>query len=216
MTRRPTTYFFDFDGVVTAEESFALLDRTLGLGGALARQTMASCRTDADPEQYAAGLLRRLKMLEPYAVGRIAEIVGGVALRPEIERFIRENASRCVVLSSNLDIFCLRGIERRLGCRAILSHGATTADGRLDLSAVALVDKADAIERARREGMFTVMIGDSANDVEALRAADVSVAAAFSPALSAEAERVAMFAPPSPTALVEALLSLEGAADGGL
>lgn len=185
-----TVFFFDLDGVITAEESLAAVDRSLELGGQLAEATHRDCATALTPRGYEESFSRRLAMLSAYPVSLISSIISEIELHDDVVEFIRAHAGSCVILSSNLGCFC-SGLAERIGCRAYFSgHGV--ADDRL-CAPLTLLDKESVIRSYRDSGAMTVMTGDGSNDIAAMRAADISIAAAYAPAPSPDAIRAAGF-----------------------
>lgn len=201
----PVCFLFDLDGVVTVEESFTAIDRELGLGGVLAAATHADCSSAATAEEYAEGFRKRLALLEGRSVTFIARIVEAMKLYDEVSEFIAANASRCLIVSSNLGCFCAP-LAARIGAPAIFSDCRVEADRIVGMPVMA--DKSAVVESLRSEGKRVVMIGDGANDLDAMRRADISIAAAYAPSVSPAVAAEATLSAPTPAELVAFLQRL--------
>lgn len=162
-------FAFDLDSTVTKCELLPLLARRVGLEAEMAHLTeraMASALPFEESFRARAALLRSLPLSEARAIAADA------ALNEKIAGFIRENSSRCVILSGNLDVW-IAPILQRLGMegRCFCSRALASGDRLLDVDFV--LDKGWACQRLPRP---FVAVGDGSNDIAMLRTADWGIA----------------------------------------
>lgn len=159
----------DFDGTLSREESLARAARLLGVGNDFEKATRdAVSGADAD---YGANLLRRVEALSRFDIKAVAAIVESVELRQEFVDLIRRYPSRCVIVTSNLRCWC-GGVGERLGCSMLCSE--PSFENGMIVSAT-LIDKLEIVRRYQADGYRVIMIGDGANDLPAIQAADLGI-----------------------------------------
>ena len=165
---RQPLFVFDLDSTVTQCELLPLLAEAVGVGTEAAALTERAMAGDVP---FGEDFPRRAALLRDLSLSRAREIAAAAPVNPGIERFLKENAPRCLIMTGNLDVW-IEALIHRLGMdgRCLCSHGIE-ADDRLTGVAFVL-DKAEA---ARRLSRPFVAIGDGSNDVGLLRSADLAV-----------------------------------------
>lgn len=163
-------FCFDLDGTITTTEVLPCIASELDLADEVATLTSATMQGHIP---FEASFRLRCALLGSISPEKIRSIVADIPLEPNISNFIRENKDRCFVVTGNLDIWIAPLVEQ-LGCRLFSSH-ATYVEGRLRLSRI--LRKSEAIAQIRELPQFdrVIGIGDGANDVPMLEAADIGI-----------------------------------------
>ncbi len=157
-------YAFDLDGTVTTVETLPLLANELGLSTEI---NFLTALTLNGTIPFDISFRLRYSILKEIPSERIAEIMATVPLNVEIEKFIREHRSECVIVTGNLDRW-IEPISARIGCEI---YASTVEDGRLNV-----LDKGAVIRRLKKTVDRVIAVGESFNDVSMMEAADVSIA----------------------------------------
>lgn len=166
---RPPLFVFDLDSTVTQGELLPLLAREMGFEDEMRRRTECAMRGGTS---FAQDFPARVKLLTALPVTRAQEIAAKMPLNPIIATFLRMNASRCRIMTGNLDVWIaplmeqLHMSERCYASRARLNNGKVT-------EVAFVLDKGTA---ARSLAHPFIAIGDGDNDVEMIRAADLGIA----------------------------------------
>ncbi|MCC8193764.1 MAG: HAD family phosphatase [Deltaproteobacteria bacterium] len=164
-----TLFAFDLDGTVTRAEILPAIARAAGVFDEMSRLTALTLDGALD---FESSFRQRFDLLRRIPPAEVRRITAAVPLDPEIEAFIAENKARCAIVTGNLDCW-ISPLAERLGC-AIHSSRSAEDDGGLSL--VSVLRKGPCIERLRRQDRYVVAIGDGANDIPMLLAADYGIA----------------------------------------
>lgn len=195
-------FLFDLDGTLTTEESVIAVVRTFGLDQSIADATRAACISGED---YRSNFNRRVKALSSLPVGEVARVVAKLRLRRAIAEFINGHSECCAIVSNNLDCWCLP-LAAKFECDHYFSRAEINGDTLVGIAG--FTDKHAVVEKYQKQGYRTVYIGDGANDAEAMRAADISVAVGFSEYPCEALSEIADYTARSEAELVTFLLSI--------
>lgn len=166
-----TAFCFDLDGTLTTTELLPCIAAELGVAGEIATLTRL---TMDGLIPFEDSLRLRTLILGQVPVSRVHDILASVPVSEVLLDFVRSRRDRCFVVTGNLDIW-IAPLIQRLGCQAFSSK-AVLVDGMVRLESI--LSKDDAVHAVRASGRFgrVVAVGDGANDVAMLRAADVGIA----------------------------------------
>lgn len=162
-------FLFDLDATVTKEEILPALAEQVGLLEEMREMTEKTMRGEIP---FQSSFLARVEMLKTIPVSRVAEIVEKTPLNEELSQFIRSHASRCYIVTGNIDIW-IEKLIKRIGLP--MSHcycsSASVSDDYI-ISVNSVVDK----EKIAKQFVVPVVaVGDGSNDAEMVRLADVGI-----------------------------------------
>ncbi len=162
-------FVFDLDSTITKCELLPLIAQSVGLSSEMAYLTEATMQGKLP---FAQSFAQRVELLREVPLPQARAIVAQAPLHREIAAFLREHASRCMILTGNLDVW-IEPLIQALGMagRCICSK-ALVQEGRL-LGVEQPLDKAAACLSLPRP---FVAIGDGSNDAGMLQAADMGIA----------------------------------------
>lgn len=165
-----TAYCFDVDGTLTTTEILPCIATELGVADEIETLTRATMNGHI---AFEASFRLRYLILSAISVTRIRTIVAQIPLDEAILEFIRAHQADAFLVTGNLDVW-VAPIAEACGCR-IFSSQSNTQGGALKLGKV--LNKGDAVSEIRALGYDRVVaVGDGANDVPMLTAADVGIA----------------------------------------
>ncbi len=165
-----TIFAFDLDGTVTREETLPALARELGVGAEMELLTRLTMEGHLDFEQ---SFRLRYCVLRNLPLERIHRIMEQIPLDEEILQFILTHRESSVIVTGNLDSW-IEPLRGKLGC-PFFSSMEELRDGQ-SLPEIRFVDKGAVIKSLQEKGARVIAIGDGANDVPMLQAADTAVA----------------------------------------
>ena len=162
-------FLFDLDATVTKEEILPALAEQVGLLEEMREMTEKTMRGEIP---FQSSFQARVEMLKTIPVSRVAEIVEKTPLNEELVQFIRTHASRCYIVTGNIDVW-IEKLIKRIGLP--MSHcywsSASVSDDYIT-SVNSVVDK----EKIAKQFVVPVVeVGDGSNDAEMVRLADVGI-----------------------------------------
>ncbi len=162
-------FLFDLDATVTKEEILPALAEQVGLLEEMREMTEKTMRGEIP---FQSSFLARVEMLKTIPVSRVAEIVEKTPLNEKLVQFIRTHASRCYIVTGNIDVW-IEKLIKRIGLP--MSHcycsSASVSDDYI-ISVNSVVDK----EKIAKQFVVPVVaVGDGSNDAEMVRLADVGI-----------------------------------------
>lgn len=162
-------FLFDLDATVTKEEILPALAEQVGLLEEMQEMTEKTMRGEIP---FQSSFLARVEMLKTIRVSRVAEIVEKTPLNEELAQFIHAHASRCYIVTGNIDVW-IEELIKRIGLP--MSHcycsSASVSDDYI-VSVNSVVDK----EKIVKQFVVPVVaVGDGSNDAEMVRLADVGI-----------------------------------------
>lgn len=162
---------FDLDGTLTTTEILPCIAAELGVAGEIATLTRL---TMDGLIPFEDSMRLRTLILGQVPLARVHDVMMSIPVTGVLLDFIRHNTDRCFVVTGNLDVWIAPLIEQ-LGC-GVFSSCARLVDGMVRLESI--LSKDEAVYALRANGRFEriVAVGDGANDVAMLRAADMGIA----------------------------------------
>ncbi len=180
---------FDFDGTLSDSEMTVLLGEQVGAAAEMAAITERAMNDELD---YAESLRRRCALLGGLDLSDADAAFGGVVLRPgatTVLDALAAEGTETAILTGGFE----RGVEAALareetGVDTVVANRLPAVDGALtgDVEGPLVEgtkDDALAVLRAATGERETVAVGDGANDLPMLEAADLAVGFAPKPAV---------------------------------
>ena len=192
----PRLFLADMDSTMIGQECIDELAAEAGVGTRVAAITERAMRGELD---FEGALRERLALLEGLDAAVIDRLLA-TRIRPSpgartLVQTLKSRGVRCILVSGGFTAFA-DVIGAALGFDRIVSNTLGIENGRLTGTVTGpVVDAARKLavleeERAQIPDGHVIAIGDGANDLPMLRAADLGVAYHAKPAVAAEADAV--------------------------
>lgn len=164
-------FLFDLDGTVTSEETLPVISNHFGCTEQIGELT---ARTVAGNVPFIESFIRRVNILCRYSVNETNELLSQVPLFPLVARFISEHVEDCIIVTGNLTCWC-EGLFKKIGCQCYGSVAECEDDNVVKIKSI--LRKEAIVDQYKALGETVVFIGDGNNDLEAMRHANISIAA---------------------------------------
>lgn len=173
-------FLFDLDGTVTSAETLPIIAKHFKCQDEISELTK---RTIQGNVPFIESFIRRVNILGNYPVSKVSELLSKVELYPEIKLFIDKHRADCIIVTGNLTCWC-EGLFKKIGCQCYGSEAECEGDKVVKLRTI--LRKEAIVDQYKALGETVVFIGDGNNDLEAIRHANISIAAGIthSPAQS--------------------------------
>ena len=164
-------YLFDLDGTVTCRETLPAIANHFGCEEEIAELTRKTVQGEIP---FKDSFISRVDILGKYPVSGISALLAQIPVYTGIKQFIDTHRSDCIVVTGNLTCWC-EGLFDKIGCLCYGSEAETADDKVVDIKSI--LHKEDIVDKYRALGHKVVFIGDGDNDAEAMRHADIAIAA---------------------------------------
>lgn len=164
-------FLFDLDGTVTRQETLPLISEHFGCTEQIAELTT---RTVAGNIPFIESFICRVNILGQYSIKETNDLLRDVQLYSELAKFIAEHKEDCVIVTGNLTCWC-KDLFNKIGCQCYGSEAEIDGDKVVKIKTI--LRKEQIVDQFRALGETVVFIGDGNNDLEAMRHANISIAA---------------------------------------
>lgn len=163
-------FVFDLDGTVTSAETLPIISKAFRVHEELAQLTKDTVDGKIPWRQ---SFIRRVGLLKHIPVDNINSLLRETPTYPKVVDFIQNNLHDCYIATGNLDCW-VDDLCNKVGCQYFSSKARVVDNEISEISHI--IEKADVVEMLQKEGHRVVFIGDSNNDVNAMRKAEISIA----------------------------------------
>lgn len=164
-------FLFDLDGTVTSKETLPIISEHFGCTEQIAELTT---RTVAGNVPFIESFIRRVNILGKYSVKETSDLLTEVPLYSGVAKFILDHPEDCIIVTGNLTCWC-EGLFKKIGCQCYGSTAEVVDDEVVKLKTI--LRKEQIVDQYKALGETVVFIGDGNNDLEAMRHANISIAA---------------------------------------
>lgn len=164
-------FLFDLDGTVTSLETLPIISEHFDCKEEIAELT---ARTIAGNVPFIESFIRRVNILGHYSVQETSDLLTQVPLYSKVIKFIEEYKEDCIIVTGNLTCWC-EGLFKKIGCLCYGSEAECEDDKVVKIKSI--LRKEQIVNQYKALGETVVFVGDGNNDLEAMRYADVSIAA---------------------------------------
>lgn len=164
-------FLFDLDGTITSQETLPIIAR---LGDVSDKIDGLTKETIQGNVPFIESFIQRVTILKDISVKAISNRLAEVPLYEEVHRFILEHKDDCIVVTGNLSCWC-EGLFATIGCRCYSSEALVENDKVIKIKTI--LRKETVVDEFKAQGEKVVFVGDGNNDLEAMRHADISIAA---------------------------------------
>jgi phosphoserine phosphatase len=192
-------YFFDLDGTLIRTEILPAIAMDLGIYDEMLELTTATMAGEIPFDQ---SFKHRVSMLRNISTQRVAEIILAQPVCEGLLQWIRERSTKCWIVTGNLDCWVGPWLDY-YGLNGFTSI-AEISNGQVSVARI--LRKADVLSGFKNR--YSVFIGDGANDAEAMRKADVSVACCITHPAARVLHEIADFSVSSESSLCRLLSRL--------
>ena len=164
-------FLFDLDGTVTSAETLPIIADYFGCNAEIAELTNPTVQGNIP---FIESFIRRVNILGKYSVSKTSDLLAQVLIYPEVKQFIDTHKEDCIIVTGNLTCWC-DGLFRKIGCQCYGSEAECEDDRVVKLKSI--LRKEQIVDQYKALGETVVFIGDGNNDLEAMRHANISIAA---------------------------------------
>lgn len=164
-------FLFDLDGTITSAETLPIISNHFDCQEQI--EELTAC-TITGNVPFVESFIRRVNILGQYSVSETCDLLAQVPVYPQVEKFIKEHAEDCIIVTGNLTCWC-EGLFKKIGCKCYGSVAECENDKVVRIKSI--LRKETVVDQYKALGETVVFIGDGNNDLEAMRHANISIAA---------------------------------------
>ncbi|MDR2651048.1 MAG: HAD-IB family phosphatase [Prevotellaceae bacterium] len=164
-------FIFDLDGTVTAEETLPLIAKHFNIEAEIEIITKETIQGNIP---FIESFIRRVHILGRLPVSKISRLLETAKLYPLIVDFIQKNKEFCAIATGNLECWVDK-LSKKIGCELFCSAAISENDKVVQITQI--LRKEFVVENFQNNGYKVIYIGDGNNDMEAMRIADIAIAA---------------------------------------
>lgn len=164
-------FLFDLDGTVTSKETLPVISEHFNCAEQIGKLTALTVQGNVP---FIESFIKRVNILGNYSVKEISNLLANVPLYPIVAQFIEEHKEDCIIVTGNLTCWC-DGLFKKIGCKCYGSEAEVEDDKVVKINKI--LRKEQIVDQYKALGETVVFIGDGNNDLEAMRHANISIAA---------------------------------------
>ena len=164
-----TMFLFDLDGTITKEETLPIIAKHFCIEEEIEKLTEETLEGNIP---FVESFIRRVHVLGNLPVDEIKDVLTEVETNNAVVDFIKANKDCCAIVTGNIFEW-VSGILQKIGC-TFYSSSAIVSNNRVE-KLTHILKKEAIVNDYINKGQKVVFIGDSNNDAEAMRAANISI-----------------------------------------
>lgn len=164
-----TMFLFDLDGTITKEETLPIIAKHFHIEEEIEQLTKETLEGNIP---FVESFIRRVHILGQLPVDEIEEVLSKVETNDAVINFIKKNRENCAIVTGNIHEW-VSGILSKIDCDSY-SSSAVIANNKVE-KLTYILKKETIVSDYINKGKKVVFIGDSNNDVEAMRVANISI-----------------------------------------
>jgi HAD superfamily phosphoserine phosphatase-like hydrolase len=168
---KPVKFIFDLDGTITAEETLPLIANHFDVQEEISELTQETIQGNIP---FVESFIKRVDILGNLSVSEISILLENVELYQELFDFVQTHKGHCIIATGNLSCWVSKLIDK-IGCQSYCSDAMVENDRVKKI--ITILRKELIVENLQNQGFKVVYIGDGNNDLEAMRTADIAIAA---------------------------------------
>lgn len=169
-------FVFDLDGTITKEETLPKIAQHFNVQAEIDKLTQ---ETIVGNIPFIESFIRRVNILGKLPVDEIANLLEQVEIYENLNSFIGEYGSQCVIATQNLHCWIHKLVAKVGGVKKqeilTFSSNGVLRDNKI-FKLTSILKKEMVVKQFQAQGDEVIFIGDGNNDVEAMRIANVSIA----------------------------------------
>jgi len=162
----------NLDGIITSEELFILIAKYFNVQDPIIEELTKETILGNIP--FIESIIRKITILGKLSVSKISSLLEEIELQQKLFEFIQTHSAQCVIVTENLECWCNKLIKK-INCDFFCSESEVENDQVIRL--IKILRKEQVVEHYQNNGYQTVFIGNGNSDLEAMRIADISIAA---------------------------------------
>lgn len=161
-------FVFDLDSTLTKKEILPEIAKHAGCYEQMRGLTEAAMRGDTSFEK---SFVERVELLKTVPISLVKDIVANIGLNELLMKFIQEHRGICKIATGNLDVW-IEQLIKDMDMQGDCFCSVASYQGDYLLNIDTILNKEDVV---RSFDNPVVAIGDGANDIEMVRAADIGI-----------------------------------------
>jgi phosphoserine phosphatase len=184
MSNKQKRFFFDLDGTLINAELLPEIGKALGIYEEILDLTN---KTIAGEIPFHQSFRTRVKLLSRASPDLVAKIILEQPVNETLLSWIKSHKKICSIVTGNLDLWVKPWAEYH----GIELHSSKGIQAETGIEIIEIINKAKVLNGFN--DYFRIFIGDGANDMEAMRIANVAIACSITHAASESLYEVADF-----------------------
>lgn len=164
-------FLFDLDGVITVQQLLPSIAEYFGVNDEAVKLAEEAVYGNIP---FIESFIRSVHILGKLPVTDVANFLEQSTLHSKIYKFIADHKEDCIVVTCNLDCW-VKKLTKKIGCKCYTSGARVNRNKVTAITQILIKEKI--VKEYRCLGEKVTFIGSGNNDMEAMRIADIAIAA---------------------------------------
>ena len=161
-------FLFDLDSTITKEEILPSIAKKNNKEEQMRELTEKTMMGDIP---FIESFTNRVDILKNIPVSEVAEMISHIAVSEKLVKFLNENKERCYIVTSNLDVWICKLMEK-IGMKDHYFCSKVQVKDDYIIKIESILSKDEVVKKFKEK---VVAVGDGSNDRMMLEAADISI-----------------------------------------